>query len=338
VYAGARTRVNEDISSIYVRLHDFGEGTSSTVVRAPARDLVFTRLAVETYNPPMAWFRRNKSVEESPVLQTDEVKTVKTEGLFVKCPGCERAFFKRDFEANQNVCPDCGFHMRIGAKDRLKLLFDDGAWEEIDTQISSVDALGFVDTKSYSERLVGMKARTGLSDAVVTAVGAMGGRPVVIAAMDLDFVGGSMGSVVGEKIARAIERSIADRVPIVIVSASGGARMQEGTLSLMQMAKISAALARLDEERIPFVSILTDPTTGGVTASFAMLGDVNVAEPGALIGFAGPRVIEQTIRQKLPKGFQRAEFLLEHGMLDDVVPRGRLRDYVIRVLEFFSHA
>jgi acetyl-CoA carboxylase carboxyl transferase subunit beta len=286
----------------------------------------------------MSWFRRNKNAEESPVQATDEVKTVKTEGLFAKCPGCERTFFKRDFEAKLNVCPECGYHLRVGAKERLRQLFDDGLWDEIGAGIASVDPLGFVDTKRYSDRLDGMRERTGLDDAVVTAVGRMGGRPVVVAAMDLEFVGGSMGSVVGEKIARAIERAISERIPLVVVSASGGARMQEGTLSLMQMAKISAALARLDEERIPFVSILTDPTTGGVTASFAMLGDLNVAEPGALIGFAGPRVIEQTIRQKLPKGFQRAEFLLEHGMLDDVVPREKLRDYVIRALEFFAHA
>jgi acetyl-CoA carboxylase carboxyl transferase subunit beta len=286
----------------------------------------------------MAWFRRNKGDMEPPVKPTGEVKTVKTEGLFAKCPGCEGTFFKRDFEAKLNVCPECGHHLRIGAKERLRQLLDDGAWQEIDTGITSIDALDFVDTKRYSERLEGMRARTGLSDAVVTAVGRMGGRRVVVAAMDLDFVGGSMGSVVGEKICRAVERAISERIPIVIVSASGGARMQEGTLSLMQMAKISSALAMLDEERIPYVSILTDPTTGGVTASFAMLGDLNVAEPGALIGFAGPRVIEQTIRQKLTKGFQRAEFLVEHGMLDDVVPRERLRDYVIRALEFFDHA
>ncbi len=286
----------------------------------------------------MAWFRRTKNGEEPPVHPTVEAKTVKTEGLFVKCPGCDNTFFKRDFEAKLNVCPDCGYHMRIGAVERLRHLFDDGVWEEIDTNITTVDALDFVDTKPYGERLSSSRKRTGLSEAIVSAVGRMAGRQVVIAAMDLEFVGGSMGSVVGEKIARAIERALRDRLPIVIVAASGGARMQEGTLSLMQMAKISAALARLDEARIPYVSILTDPTTGGVTASFAMLGDLNIAEPGAQIGFAGPRVIEQTIRQKLPKGFQRAEFLLEHGMLDDVVPRENLREYVIRALEFFSYA
>ena len=284
----------------------------------------------------MAWFRRNKG--DVPQSDVDEEKTVKTEGLFAKCPGCGQTSFKKDFEEKLNVCPECGHHLRVGAFERLRQLFDDGVYEELDAEITSVDPLDFVDTKSYADRLEAMRKRTGLNDAVLTGIGAMGGKQVVIAAMELDFVGGSMGSVVGEKIARAIERSIAGRVPLVVVSCSGGARMQEGTLSLMQMAKISSALARLDEERIPYISILTDPTTGGVTASFAMLGDVNIAEPEALIGFAGPRVIEQTIRQKLPKGFQRAEFLLEHGMIDDVVPREKLREYCIRAISFFSHA
>jgi acetyl-CoA carboxylase carboxyl transferase subunit beta len=286
----------------------------------------------------VAWFRRKKETDVPTVQPDGEVKTVKTEGLFVKCPGCERTTFKRDFEANLNVCPDCGHHLRVGAEDRLRQLFDDGEFVEFDSAIAATDPLEFVDTRKYADRLADMRRRTGQNDAVIVGVGRMGGRPVVIASMALDFVGGSMGSVVGEKITRAIERAIADRTPVVIVSASGGARMQEGTLSLMQMAKISAALARLDEERIPFISILTDPTTGGVTASFAMLGDLNIAEPGALIGFAGPRVIEQTIRQKLPKGFQRAEFLLEHGMLDDVVERGQLRDYVIRAFRCMQPA
>lgn len=286
----------------------------------------------------MAWFRRKKDSDVPTVQPDGERKTVRTEGLFVKCPGCERAAFKRDFEANLNVCPDCGHHLRVDARERLRQLFDDGEFVEFDTGISATDPLEFIDTRKYSDRLVDMKRKTGENDAVVVGVGNMGGNPVVIASMSLDFVGGSMGSVVGEKITRAIERAITDRIPVVIVSASGGARMQEGTLSLMQMAKISAALARLDEERIPYISILTDPTTGGVTASFAMLGDLNIAEPGALIGFAGPRVIEQTIRQKLPKGFQRSEFLLEHGMLDDVVERGRLREYVIRAFSLMQPA
>jgi acetyl-CoA carboxylase carboxyl transferase subunit beta len=284
----------------------------------------------------MAWFHRKKESAPPPVERDDIEKTVRTEGLFTKCPGCEKPFFKRSFDENLNVCPECGHHQRMGAAERLDMLFDDGEWHEIDAGLTSLDPLGFVDTRPYLERLASTRERTGLNDAVISAIGGIGGRPVVVAAMELEFVGGSMGSVVGEKIARAIERAIEDRVPLIIVSASGGARMQEGTLSLMQMAKISAALARLDEERLPYISILTDPTTGGVTASFAMLGDLNIAEPGALIGFAGPRVIEQTIRQKLPKGFQRAEFLLEHGMLDAVVPRSELRDYVIRALGALS--
>jgi acetyl-CoA carboxylase carboxyl transferase subunit beta len=280
------------------------------------------------------WFRRNK---DSNAVELDAAavgeRTVQTEGKFEKCPGCNKPHFKKDLQENLRVCPDCGFHMRLGARDRLAMILDDGAWVELDETLEATDPLGFVDSKPYRRRLAEMRDRTGLTDAVVTATGALGGRKVIAAAMDLDFVGGSMGSVVGERIARAIERSIADRAPIVIVSASGGARMQEGTLSLMQMAKISAALARLDEERIPYISILTDPTTGGVTASFAMLGDLNIAEPGALIGFAGPRVIEQTIRQKLPEGFQRAEFLLKHGMLDAVVPRPDLKAFLVHALE-----
>jgi len=280
-----------------------------------------------------SWFQRIRTQRPvGPDTTSTGEKTVKTEGLFLKCPGCDHTFYKKDFEENKRVCPECGHHLRINARERLALLLDDGAWEEIDAGLVSTDPLKFEDTKKYSDRLADLHSRTGLDDAIVSATGKLDGRPVIIAAMDLEFVGGSMGSVVGERITRAIERAIADRVPIIIISASGGARMQEGTLSLMQMAKISAALARLDEERIPYISILTDPTTGGVTASFAMLGDLNIAEPGALIGFAGPRVIEQTIRQKLPEGFQRAEFLLEHGMLDAVVPRTELREYLIRAL------
>jgi acetyl-CoA carboxylase carboxyl transferase subunit beta len=279
-----------------------------------------------------SWFQRIRTQRPvGPDTTSTGEKTVKTEGLFLKCPGCDHTFYKKDFEENLRVCSECGHHLRVGARDRLAMLLD-GEWEEIDAGLVSTDPLHFEDTKKYSDRLADLRKRTGLDDAVVSAIGVLDGRRVVVAAMDLEFVGGSMGSVVGERIARAIERSIADRTPIIIFSASGGARMQEGTLSLMQMAKISAALARLDEERIPYVSVLTDPTTGGVTASFAMLGDLNIAEPGALIGFAGPRVIEQTIRQKLPAGFQRAEFLLEHGMLDAVVPRTEMREYLIRAL------
>ncbi len=219
---------------------------------------------------------------------------------------------------------------------RLKLLMDEGAYEEFDTGLTSSDPLGFVDSKPYRERLARMQEATNLSDALISAAGKLEGRPVHICSMEPRFIGGSMGCVVGEKIARSIERSISQRTPLIIVSASGGARMQEGAISLMQMAKISAALMRLDEARLPYISVLTDPTTGGVTASYAMLGDLNIAEPGALIGFAGPRVIEQTIRQKLPEGFQRSEFLLKHGMLDAVVPRLQLKSFIARALHFFQ--
>jgi acetyl-CoA carboxylase carboxyl transferase subunit beta len=280
-----------------------------------------------------SWFQRIRTQRPvGPDTTSTGEKTVKTEGLFVKCPGCDHTFYKKDFEENKRVCPDCGHHLRVGGRERLAILLDDEEWQELDAGLVSSDPLHFEDTKKYSDRLADLRKRTGLDDAVVSVLGKLDGRRIVAAAMDLEFVGGSMGSVVGERIARAIERAIVDRIPIIIFSASGGARMQEGTLSLMQMAKISAALARLDEERIPYISVLTDPTTGGVTASFAMLGDLNIAEPGALIGFAGPRVIEQTIRQKLPEGFQRAEFLLEHGMLDAVVPRTEMREYLIRAL------
>ena len=217
-------------------------------------------------------------------------------------------------------------------------LLDDGQYEVYDANLVSTDPLKFVDLKAYSSRLKKAQAETGLNDAVINARGKLNGRPVVVSAMEYAFIGGSMGAVVGEQIARAVEHSAASKNPLIIVSASGGARMMEGVISLMQLAKISAALARLDEARVPYISVLTDPTTGGVTASFAMLGDLNIAEPGALIGFAGPRVIEQTIRQKLPHGFQRSEFLLEHGMLDAVVPRKALKPYIARALEFMVSA
>jgi len=238
----------------------------------------------------------------------------------------------------QNCLRDRGFHFRIDAATRLRLLFDRGEYEPFDTGLTSSDPLGFVDSKPYTERLRSMRESTNLSDALIAAAGTLEGRPVQICAMEMRFIGGSMGCVVGEKIARAIDRSLAQSSPLIIVSASGGARMQEGAVSLMQMAKISAGLMRLDEARIPFISVLTDPTTGGVTASYAMLGDLNIAEPGALIGFAGPRVIEQTIRQKLPQGFQRSEFLLEHGMLDAVVHRRQLKSYISRALEFMGQS
>jgi acetyl-CoA carboxylase carboxyl transferase subunit beta len=278
----------------------------------------------------MSWFKRDKS----PHPSQHEPKSVRTEGLWHKCEGCRQIIWKKDIEENLSVCPKCGAHSRIDAATRLKLLFD-GDFELFDPGLTSSDPLGFVDSKPYGDRLAAMQLATNLSDALISAKGTIEGRPVNICAMEIRFIGGSMGCVVGEKITRAIERSLAESIPIVIISASGGARMQEGAISLMQMAKISGALMRLDEARIPYISVLTDPTTGGVTASFAMLGDLNIAEPGALIGFAGPRVIEQTIRQKLPEGFQRSEFLVKHGMLDAVVPRPQMKSYIAKAFEFF---
>ena len=283
----------------------------------------------------MSWFSRGDANPKK--LKSDEApKTVRTEGLWQKCDQCREIIWKKDLEENSNVCTKCGAHFRIDAITRLKLLFDEGIFEEFDRDLTSTDPLEFVDSKPYAERLKSFKKMTNMSDALLSGRGLLNGRTVNICAMESRFIGGSMGAVMGEKITRAVERSIADRAPLIVVSASGGARMQEGAVSLMQMAKISAALMRLDEARVPYISVLTDPTTGGVTASLAMLGDLNIAEPGALIGFAGPRVIEQTIRQKLPDGFQRSEFLLEHGFLDAVVPRPVLKSYLDRALTFFS--
>ena len=283
----------------------------------------------------MSWFKREKPPDDKLPQVASEPRKVRTEGLWQKCEGCRQIIWKKDLEANFNVCPKCGAHGRIDAVSRLKLLFDGGEYESFDDGLSSSNPLSFVDSKSYSDRLAAMQKATNLSDALVSASGKLDGRTVQICAMDIRFIGGSMGSVVGEKIARAIDRAIEQGTPLIIVSASGGARMQEGAISLMQMAKISSSLMRLDEARLPYISILTDPTTGGVTASYAMLGDLNLAEPGALIGFAGPRVIEQTIRQKLPEGFQRAEFLLKHGMLDAVVPRNEMRPFLTKAFRFF---
>ena len=277
----------------------------------------------------MAWFKR-----ESGELDTSGEKKVRTEGLWVKCEGCRQIIWKKDLEENMNVCPKCDKHFRIDARARLALLLDDNQYETFDGNISSTDPLKFVDLKPYSSRLKQAQKDTGLKDAIINAQGKLLGRPVVASVMEYAFIGGSMGAVVGEAITRAVERAAEKRIPLVIVSASGGARMMEGVISLMQLAKISAALARLDKAKVPYISLLTDPTTGGVTASFAMLGDLNIAEPGALIGFAGPRVIEQTIRQKLPPEFQRSEFLLEHGMLDAVVHRKQLKPYIVRALDF----
>jgi acetyl-CoA carboxylase carboxyl transferase subunit beta len=277
-----------------------------------------------------AWFKKVRKPIEA---QSDKPSRV-PEGLWVKCPTCSKVIYNKDLAAGLSVCPHCAHHFRLTAAERLRSVFDDEVWQEHDPGLVSTDPLGFTDTKPYRARLEASIASTGLKDAVIVGTGRIEGMEAVVAAMEYAFIGGSMGVVVGEKITRAIERAIDRRMPIVIVSCSGGARMMEGTLSLMQMAKISAALARLDRAKVPYVSVLTDPTTGGVTASFAMLGDVIIAEPKALIGFAGPRVIEQTIRQKLPEGFQRSEFLLEKGMIDAIVDRRELKAAISRALRF----
>jgi acetyl-CoA carboxylase carboxyl transferase subunit beta len=283
----------------------------------------------------MSWFKRESNGTKNPQGE-DSTHVVRTEGLWLKCDGCREIIWKKDLENTLKTCGKCGHHFRMDARSRLAMLFDDGIYEELDELLESSDPLGFVDSRPYIERLKATQTATSLKDALISGMGNLEGRLVHICAMEPKFIGGSMGAVMGEKITRAIERSIEFRTPIVIVSASGGARMQEGAVSLMQMAKVSAALMRLDEAQLPYISVLTDPTTGGVTASFAMLGDLNIGEPGALIGFAGPRVIEQSIRQKLPEGFQRSEFLLKHGMLDAVVPRGEMKAYIARAFEFFA--
>lgn len=256
-------------------------------------------------------------------------------GIWTRCNNCRRILYKQDILDNLFICPECDFHFRLSGIDRLNMLFDLGQYELIDQNIFPEDPLAFKDTKSYAIRLKENIKKTGLPDAVLNAVGTMGGIRIVMSAMEFAFMGGSMGSVVGEKITRAFERALAENIPAVVVSSSGGARMQEGILSLMQLMKTSSAIANLEKAGIPYISVLTDPTTGGVTASYAMLGDINIAEPNSLIGFAGPRVIEQTIKEKLPKGFQRSEFLLHHGMLDDVVERKNLRSYIIQALRLF---
>jgi acetyl-CoA carboxylase carboxyl transferase subunit beta len=281
----------------------------------------------------MTWFKREKKPIENPTPA--EERRVHTEGMWTKCNACRAIIWKKDLESNWNVCPKCEHHFRLGARRRLELLLDNEQYDEFDAELASSDPLRFSDTKPYTQRLKDAQHKLGMKDAILTAEGRIDGRPVICCSMEFGFIGGSMGAVVGEKVARAIERSIDRKYPLVIVSCSGGARMMEGVVSLMQLAKVSAALARLDDARIPYISILTDPTTGGVTASYAMLGDLNIAEPGALIGFAGPRVIEDTIRQKLPEGFQTAEFLLDHGFLDAIVPRKELKPYVSQGLTFF---
>jgi acetyl-CoA carboxylase carboxyl transferase subunit beta len=278
----------------------------------------------------MAWFKRDKKAIEQAT--PPEERKVRTEGLWVKCESCGTIVFRKDLEANLLVCPKCGFHFKMNAKQRLEMLLD-GRWTEHDAGMTSTDPLQFVDTKPYAQRLKEARKKLGMNDAVITAEGQLAGRPVVVCAMEFNFIGGSMGAVVGEKVTRGVELAMDTRQPLIVISCSGGARMMEGTISLMQLAKVSAALARLDDAKVPYISVLTDPTTGGVTASFAMLGDLNIGEPGALIGFAGPRVIEQTIRQTLPEGFQRSEFLLEHGFLDAVVSRKELKSFIASSLD-----
>jgi acetyl-CoA carboxylase carboxyl transferase subunit beta len=279
----------------------------------------------------MPWFKKIRK----PIAVTKVKASRVPEGLWVKCPDCAQLIYNKDLTTNLNVCPKCAHHFRLSATERLRTLFD-AEWTEFDRNLSSTDPLSFTDTKAYKDRLKASREATGTKDAVIVGAGTIDGMPALIAAMEYEFIGGSMGVVVGEKITRAIERAIETRRPLIIVCCSGGARMMEGALSLMQMAKICGALARLDRAGVPYVAILTDPTTGGVTASFAMLGDLNIAEPKALIGFAGPRVIEQTIRQKLPEGFQRSEFLLEKGMLDFVLDRREIKATLGHALRFMG--
>jgi acetyl-CoA carboxylase carboxyl transferase subunit beta len=286
----------------------------------------------------MSWFKRDDGEYESgsgSVGPGGGERSVRTEGLWTKCLGCRQTIWKAELEANLNVCPKCQHHFKIGARQRIGLLLEPG-YELVDGGLRSTDPLNFTDIKPYKKRLRAAQEATGLDDAILNATGQLGHHAVVLSAMEYGFIGGSMGAVVGETIARAVDRARLGRKPLIVVAASGGARMMEGVVSLMQMAKISTALGQLDDAKVPYICVLTDPTTGGVTASFAMLGDLNIAEPGALIGFAGPRVIEQTIRQKLPEGFQRSEFLLEKGFLDAVVHRRDLKGYLIRALDFLK--
>lgn len=279
----------------------------------------------------MAWFKKARK----PIAAPAERSRV-PEGLWVKCPSCSKFLYTKDLEGNLRVCKKCSHHFRMSAAERLRQLLDESRWEEQDRELVSTDPLRFRDTKPYQDRLKAGREATGLNDAAVSALGRLDGIEISIISMEYAFIGGSMGVVVGEKITRAVERALTRQIPLVIVCCSGGARMMEGTLSLMQMAKISAALARLDRAHLPYLAVLTDPTTGGVTASFAMLADLSIAEPAALIGFAGPRVIEQTIHQKLPPGFQRSEFLLEHGMVDMIVDRHQLKETLARILRFMG--
>ena len=322
-FSDKAVRKTEEVSTGYLRgnFGVTGVGTD-TMVKAVGR----SREGLKS----MSWFKR-----EDHEIVNDSEKTVRTEGLWTRCPDCGKVLFKAELEANQQVCPQCGHHFRIDARTRIENLLEPG-YELVDLGLRSNDPLEFTDLKPYKNRLAEAQRKTGLNDAIINAIGQLGPHKVVLSVMEFSFIGGSMGAVVGETIARAVDRSLATRHPLIIVAASGGARMMEGIASLMQLAKISAGLARMDDAKIPYISVMTDPTTGGVTASFAMLGDLNIAEPNALIGFAGPRVIEQTIRQKLPEGFQRAEFLLEHGFLDAIVPRKEMKAYLAQALSWMS--
>jgi acetyl-CoA carboxylase carboxyl transferase subunit beta len=279
----------------------------------------------------MAWFKRKKE-NLNPVDKADV-----PDGLWLKCDSCSEMIYKKELAKNHSVCPKCEHHFRIGSKEYIELLFDKGSFKEVNSNIKSTDPLTFVDAKKYSDKYAATVKKSGLNEAVLTGTGKMNGRDIVAALMDFRFLGGSMGSVVGEKISRAIDLALEKKQPLIILSSSGGARMHEGVLSLMQLAKTSAKLARLAKHKIPYISILTNPTTGGTTASYAMLGDLNIAEPGALIGFAGPRVIKQTIGQDLPKGFQRSEFVKDHGFLDIIVHRHHLKERISGILSFFAH-
>jgi acetyl-CoA carboxylase carboxyl transferase subunit beta len=279
----------------------------------------------------MAWFKKERPAGVPVEAPPKKVKI--PEGLWVKCENCKEIIYRKEVDKNCKVCPKCDYHFRITAIERLPYLVDEGSFLEVEDGLSPKDYLGF---KDYKDRLKSNRKKTGLKDAVIAGMAKINGRPVSVAIMDFSFMGGSMGSVVGEKITLAVERAIEQRTPFISVSSSGGARMQEGILSLMQMVKTSAAVARLGDAGLPYISVLTDPTFGGVTASFAMLGDIHIAEPGSLVGFAGPRVIEQTIKQQLPPGFQRAEFLLEHGMVDMIVPRRDMRATLGKIIDFFA--
>jgi acetyl-CoA carboxylase carboxyl transferase subunit beta len=280
----------------------------------------------------MSWFK----LEHKPLESDPEKQSRVPEGLWIRCEDCKEMMFAKAVNENAGVCPKCNYHFPQPARKRLEAIFDDGRFDELDVAIGPADPLGFKDSKSYKDRIKASQAKTGTKDALITAWGRVGGQPLIACCMNFDFMGGSMGSVVGEKITRGAELALQRKIPLMVICASGGARMQEGAVSLMQMAKISGALGRMHEAGIPYLALLTDPTTGGVTASYAMLGDLNIAEPKALIGFAGPRVIAQTIRQTLPEGFQKSEFLLEKGMVDIIASRFELRDLVARLLKYFS--